>query len=126
MQFIMIHKFTTKQFVTGFVTLFIIKIFTHWPTLRSDPFVFRYVDTLYKSTNLNFHWLTIDTLNSNQKISFSLCIDEKKTVCLEHHVIYIYIYYILIYVHCIYHTLKCATAETIQYIYVFNVLFNQM
>ena len=27
--------------------LFNTKSFTHWPTLRSDPFVFRYIDTLY-------------------------------------------------------------------------------
>ena len=27
--------------------LFNTKIFTHWPSLRSDPFVIRYVDTLH-------------------------------------------------------------------------------
>ena len=53
--------------------LFNIMIFTHWPTLRSDPVIFRYVDTLYNMCQTYFpdkekyvwqYWYFLPDLNN--------------------------------------------------------------
>ena len=52
------------------------KIFTNWPTLRSDPFVFRYVDTLGKVFRLPQN---VNDQQNNQGINSNFLCTKKKT-----------------------------------------------